>query len=43
MRGMFKTYDELESTNDWACLRCMLNNNSNNNTIYLECMLSTRM
>ena len=33
MRGMFKMYDELESTNDTACLRYMLNNNSNNNTI----------
>ena len=30
---MFKMYDELESTNDTACLRYMLNNNSNNNTI----------
>ena len=43
MRGMFKIYDELESTNDTACLRYMLNSNSKNNTIYLECLLSTRV
>ena len=42
MRGMLKTYDELESTNDLACLRYMLNNNSNN-SIYLESLLITRV
>ena len=35
--------DELESTNDPACLRYMLSNNSSNNSIYLECLLSTRV
>ena len=41
MRGTLKMYDELESTNYLACLRYMLMFNSNNNTIYLECLLST--
>ena len=36
-------YDELESTNDTTCLRNMLNNNSNNDTIYLECVLGTHI
>ena len=40
-RCMFRTYDERKSTNDSACLRYMLNNNSNNNTMYVECLLST--
>ena len=43
MRGMLKTYDELESTNDLACSGYMLNNNSNNNAIHLECLLSTHV
>ena len=43
MRGMLKTCDELESKSDLACFRYMLNNNSNNNTVYLECVLSTRV
>ena len=36
-------WDELESTNDPACLRYMLSNNSSNNSIYLECLLSIRV
>ena len=43
MRGMLKTYDELESTNDLACSGYMLLNNSNNNAIHLERLLSTHV